>query len=51
LTFRVHATDADGDVITLTATNAPTNSSFADSGNGAVRLALIRATLSQGHIM
>ncbi len=35
LTFRVHATDADGDAITLTATNAPTNSSFADSGNGA----------------
>ncbi len=34
LTFRVHATDADGDVITLTATNLPTNSSFADSGNG-----------------
>jgi len=34
LTFRVHATDADGDLITLTATNAPANSSFSDSGNG-----------------
>jgi spore coat protein CotF len=35
LIFRVHATDADGDAITLTATNLPANSSFADSGNGA----------------
>jgi hypothetical protein len=35
LTFRVHATDADGDSIILTAINTPANSSFADSGNGA----------------
>jgi hypothetical protein len=35
LTFRVHATDADGDSLVLTATNLPANSSFTDSGNGA----------------
>jgi len=35
LTFRVHATDADGDSLVLTATDLPANSSFTDSGNGA----------------
>src|SRR3990170_1568368 len=35
LTFRVHATDADGDSIALSATNIPTNATFTDSGNGA----------------
>ncbi|MCJ7496980.1 MAG: tandem-95 repeat protein, partial [candidate division Zixibacteria bacterium] len=35
LTFRVHAIDADGDLLVLTAANLPTNSSFIDSGNGA----------------
>ncbi|MDP3024742.1 MAG: Ig-like domain-containing protein, partial [candidate division Zixibacteria bacterium] len=35
LTFRVHATDLDLDPLTLTATNLPVNSTFADSGNGA----------------
>jgi len=35
LTFRVHATDADGDSIILSATNVPTNATFTDSGNGA----------------
>ncbi len=35
LTFRVHATDPDGTPLTLTVVNAPTNSNFVDSGNGA----------------
>ncbi|MCJ7498079.1 MAG: cadherin-like domain-containing protein, partial [candidate division Zixibacteria bacterium] len=35
LTIRVHATDADGDSIILTAANIPTNATFTDSGNGA----------------
>lgn len=35
LTFRVHATDADGDSIILSAENIPLNATFADSGNGA----------------
>jgi hypothetical protein len=35
LAFRVHATDANGDRLILTATNTPLNSSFTDSGNGA----------------
>src|SRR4030065_1111330 len=35
LTFRVHATDPDGTLLTLTAVNTPLNSNFVDSGNGA----------------
>jgi len=35
LSFRVHATDADGDSIILSATNVSTNATFTDSGNGA----------------
>jgi len=35
LTFRVHATDPDGNTLTLTAANVPTNATFFDSGNGA----------------
>ena len=35
LTFRVHATDPDVDVLVLTSINNPTNSTFIDSGNGA----------------
>src|SRR5574341_376221 len=36
LQFRVHATDADGDPIALTAQNVPaTNATFVDSTNGA----------------
>jgi len=35
LTFRVHATDANGDRLILSATNIPLNSTFTDSGNGA----------------
>jgi hypothetical protein len=35
LTFRVHATDANGDNLILTATHLPQNASFTDSGNGA----------------
>lgn len=35
LSFRVHATDADGDSIVLSATNIPINATFIDSGNGA----------------
>ncbi|HKZ21834.1 MAG TPA: SBBP repeat-containing protein, partial [candidate division Zixibacteria bacterium] len=35
LTFRVHGIDPDGDSLILTIVNAPTNSNFLDSGNGA----------------
>jgi PKD repeat protein len=35
LEFRIHATDPDGDVMTLSAEDVPTNASFMDSGNGA----------------
>ncbi|MCI0530614.1 MAG: cadherin-like domain-containing protein, partial [candidate division Zixibacteria bacterium] len=35
LTFRVHASDPDGSVPTLTASGVPTNANFVDSGNGA----------------
>ena len=35
LSFRVHATDLNGQVQFLTAENLPTNSNFFDSGNGA----------------
>src|SRR4030065_351344 len=35
LTFRVHATDPDLDLLILTSINKPTNSTFIDSGNGA----------------
>lgn len=34
LKFRIHATDVDGGLITLSVRNNPTNSSFVDSGNG-----------------
>jgi hypothetical protein len=34
LKFRIHATDPDGDPITLSLSNNPTNSSLVDSGNG-----------------
>jgi PKD repeat protein len=35
LEFRINATDPDGDGITLTAEDVPTNAVFVDSGNGA----------------
>jgi hypothetical protein len=35
LRFRIHATDSDGDPITLSLSNNPPNSSLIDSGNGA----------------
>ncbi|MCJ7458622.1 MAG: tandem-95 repeat protein, partial [candidate division Zixibacteria bacterium] len=35
LTFRVHATDINGDRLVLSALNVPTNAVFTDSGNGA----------------
>lgn len=35
LSLRVHALDADAELITLTALNVPTNATFFDSGNGA----------------
>ncbi len=35
LAFRVHATDANGDNLILTATHLPQNATFTDSGNGA----------------
>lgn len=35
LSFRVHATDLNGQGLILTAENLPTNSNFFDSGNGA----------------
>ncbi|OGC85080.1 MAG: hypothetical protein A2V73_03070 [candidate division Zixibacteria bacterium RBG_19FT_COMBO_42_43] len=35
LAFRVHGTDPDGTILTLTAANVPLNATFVDSGNGA----------------
>jgi len=35
LSLRIHALDADAELITLTAPNVPTNATFFDSGNGA----------------
>ncbi|MGB2698247.1 MAG: Ig-like domain-containing protein, partial [Candidatus Zixiibacteriota bacterium] len=35
LEFRVHASDPDGDALTLSAENVPPNATFVDSGNGA----------------
>ncbi|MGB2979899.1 MAG: Ig-like domain-containing protein, partial [Candidatus Zixiibacteriota bacterium] len=35
LSFRIHATDIDGDAITLDTLNVPQNAVFVDSGNGA----------------
>ncbi len=35
LTFRIHASDVDGDLIVLDTVNVPTNATFVDSGNGA----------------
>ncbi|MGB2698299.1 MAG: tandem-95 repeat protein, partial [Candidatus Zixiibacteriota bacterium] len=35
LEFRVSASDPDGDALTLSAENVPTNATFVDSGNGA----------------
>lgn len=49
LTFRIHATDPDGDQMTFSVANNPPNSSLIDSGNGAGSFAFSPSFVQAGH--
>jgi hypothetical protein len=51
LTFRIHATDPDGDEMTFSVANNPANSSLVDSGNGAASFTFSPSFVQAGNYL